>query len=162
MAEEFHPDLTIDKNNIDGEWIKQAGLYDQYATEHSKKLAEKDHCWLEKRTLKAKLYKETKEQFELDGKKITEAALDAEIRNNTEYQDISAKLINLEEEVNLLDAKKWALVAKKDALDHIDDIQINVSDTNKKISEAVENKQAESVELDIKQRQQLNIKRRSN
>ena len=160
MAEEFHPDVTINKDDLDGEWIRQAGLYDQYATEHSKKLAEKDHCWLEKRTLKAKLYKEAKEQFELDGKKITEAALDAEIRNNIEYQNISAKLINLEEEVNLLDAKKWALVAKKDALDHIDDININVADTSKKINEAVENKQAESIELDIKQRQKLNLKRR--
>lgn len=159
MTEVFHPDLIINKEDIDGEWIRQAGLYDQYSTQYAIKLAEKDHCWLAKRTLKAKLYKETKEQFELDGKKITEAALDAEIRNNVEYQEISAKLINLEEEANLLDAKKWALVAKKDALDHIDDININVADTSKKINEAVENKQKESVELDIKQRQRLNIKK---
>ena len=158
MTEEFHPDIAINKDDLDGEWIKQAGLYDQYATAYAKKLAEKDHCWLSKRTLKAKLYKETKEQFELDGKKITEAALDAELRSKVEYQEISVKLIELEEEVNLLDAKKWALVAKKDALDHIDDI--NVANTGKRINEAVENKQAESIELDIKQRQKLNLKRR--
>lgn len=156
MAEEFHPDVTIDKEDLDGEWIKQAGLYDQYATQYAIKNAEKDRIWLEKRNLKAKLYKEIKEQLELDGKKITEAAIDAELRSKQEYQEISAKLINLEEEVNLLDAKKWALIAKKDALDHLDHISINVLD---RINEAVENKQKESVELDIKHRQKLNLKR---
>ena len=159
MAEEFHPDVTINKDDLDGEWIRQAGLYDQYASAYSKKLAEKDKVWLCKRTLKATLYKSIKEQFELDGKKITEAAIDAELRSKAEYQEISLKLINLEEEVNLLDAKKWALVAKKDALDHIDDININVANTGKRINEAVKNKQAESIELDLKQRQKLNLKR---
>lgn len=156
MTEEFHPDVTIDKEDLDGEWIKQAGLYDQYATQYAIKNAEKDRIWLEKRNLKAKLYKEIKEQFELDGKKITEAVIDAELRSKQEYQEISEKLIDLEEEVNLLDAKKWALIAKKDALDHLDHISINISD---RINEAVENKQKESIELDIKQRQKLNLKR---
>ena len=158
MTEEFHPDIAINKDDLDGEWIKQAGLYDQYATAYAKKLAEKDKISLDKRTLKATLYKSIKEQFELDGKKITEAAIDAELRSKVEYQEISVKLIELEEEVNLLDAKKWALVAKKDALDHIDNI--NVANTGKRINEAVENKQAESIQLDIRQRQKLNLKRR--
>ena len=160
MTEEFHPDIAINKDDLDGEWIKQAGLYDQYATAYAKKLAEKDKISLDKRTLKATLYKSIKEQFELDGKKITEAAIDAELRSKVEYQEISVKLIELEEEVNLLDAKKWALIAKKDALDHIDDININVANTGKRINEAVENKQAESIQLDIRQRQKLNLKRR--
>lgn len=155
----YEGDVKINQDDMDGEWIKQPALYVYWATKYAEALAVKDRIWLEKRILKANLYKNAKAISEGTGKKITDTGIDAEIRSSPEYKEISLKLIDAEEEVNKLDAIKWALQNKMKALENLsktDEAGFNMKDS---FSEEIKSKVENSIEQDKEARKNLKLRK---
>ena len=166
MAElNYEEDVVVGKN-LDDEWIRQPGLYAYWSIKYAEALARKDRIWLDKKVLIAELYKKVKSDAEADGKKITDKGIESEIRSTLEYREVSSKLIDAEEEVNKLDAVKWAMEQKKKSLENLsrDDsvgyhMPNDYSDTKTNTDMAIERKNKQSVEQDIQVRKNLKINR---
>lgn len=160
MDFDYKNDVAIDQNDLDSEWIKQAGLYAHWAGLYAKALAKKDLVWLEKKILKAQLYKKFKLESETSGKKPTENAVDAEVHSSDEYKEVSNRLIDEEEIVNILDSIKWAMEQKKKALENLSRDQgkaYNMPDgySRDRREDAIERKNQESEKIDREQRKQI-------
>jgi hypothetical protein len=112
-------DFEVNAFDLDGEWLRQAMLYNKWAALAASALKYKSQIDLRRKVMKARLYKEAKERFEAVGKKPTGSDLEAEIRTNIEYTELTHQLIDAEEQVNLMDAGKWAMVEKSKALDRL-------------------------------------------
>jgi hypothetical protein len=161
----YEEDVAVGKN-LDDEWIRQPGLYANWSIKYAEALARKDRIWLDKKVLVAEQYKKVKSDVEMAGKKITDKGIEAEIRSTPEYREVSAKLIDAEEEVNKLDAVKWAMEQKKKSLENLsrDDsvgyhMSSGYSDPTSNTDRAVERKNQQSIEQDVEIRKGLKINR---
>ena len=112
-------DFEVDQLDLDGEWLRQAQLYNDWASKAATALKKQNQIYLQRKIMKARLYKAAKEKFEAVGKKPTGADLEAEVRTDKEYAEISQQMIDAEEQAGLADAGKWALVEKSKALDRL-------------------------------------------
>ena len=118
-GENMENDFEINEMDLDGEWLRQPALYDMWARLAARAQKERSQIDLQRKILKAKLYKETKERFEMSGKKPTGADLEAEVRTSVEYAELSQALIDAEEKVGQMEAGKWAMVEKSKSLDRL-------------------------------------------
>ena len=117
---DFEKDSTIDKYNLDLEWEKQPQLYGKYAKAHAKAIAERDRIWQKRKVTKAEQMLSILNFYNDQGiKKPTDPALDAEIRTSKEHKQVSEELIDANEKVALMDAAKWAMQQKRDALENM-------------------------------------------
>jgi hypothetical protein len=114
-------DFNINPLDLDGEWLRQAALYNQYAGLTARAIKTRDTCDLQKKIVLAQIYTEIKNKLETEGKKATEAALDALVKLDPRYEQTSKELIDAEEQVNLMEADKWSLEHKKKALEKLCD-----------------------------------------
>jgi len=150
----YKPDLEIKENDLDGEWIKQAGLFAHWVEKWANKLKEKDLVWLEKKTTKARLFKEAKIALTENGKLPSDTRCEVEVHAHPDYREVSERLIALEEDVNILDGVKWAFEQKKKSLDRLSDARDrersmpdgHSSPTRR--DDAIERKNQESEEID--------------
>lgn len=167
---DFENDINVNMNDLDGEWIRQPALYTHWSIKYAEALAKKDKIWLVKRVLKARLYKKAKEEAEVTKKKKTDTGIEAEIRSNPAYEEISLKLIEAELVVNKLNAIKWGMVQKSDSLENVsrdDSIGYNMPDGKKELAgqsnnhreDAVKRTNKQSVEQDKEMRKGLKINR---
>jgi len=167
MERNIHPDLQINENDLDGEWLRQAGLYDYWCEQWAIALKEKDEIWLEKKILKATLFKEARINLTENGKTPSDNRCDVEVHADPRYKDVSLRLINLEEKVNKLDGRKWAFEQKKKSLEQLSDSadrRKNMTDgyagvrkdANDYKTEAVERRNLESEEIDRAHRARIN------
>jgi hypothetical protein len=116
----IRPEFGIDRNNLDDEWIKNPGFYSYYAEQVAEATKLKDEIWLEKRILKATLYKKYRQEItDRDGKAPSDTRVDADVHADPSYKDVSLRLIEAEYQVNLLDGFKWATISKEKSLDHL-------------------------------------------
>lgn len=112
-------DFEVNETDLDGEWLRQAVLYNKWAGLSAKAIKNQAVLHLQRKILKASLYKSAKEAFEKVGKKPTGADLESEVRTNKEYEELSLKLIDAEEQTNLMDGAKWSMVEKGKALERL-------------------------------------------
>lgn len=113
MAElDYQDDVKINRNDLDGEWAKQAGLYAYWVDLYAEELRKKDKIWLEKKVLKAVLFKEARLKLTENGKAPSDGRCEVEVHADPRYEEVSLRLIDAEAIVNKLDAVKWALVEK--------------------------------------------------
>ncbi|MDD5053487.1 MAG: hypothetical protein PHO27_12200 [Sulfuricurvum sp.] len=149
---DYKGDVEINENDLDGEWIKQASLYANWAVRYAKELRLKDIIWLKKKVLKATLYNKYRVELTVNDKAPTDTRVDSAVRSDAEYEKVSLELIDTEARVNELDAIKWAMEHKKKSLDRLSENQdkaFNMPDGYKERREkAIQHKQEESEELD--------------
>jgi hypothetical protein len=112
-------DFAINENDLDGEWLRQAALYNYWAGLAAKALNKQNMIDLQRKIMKAELYKEAKERAEKQGKKPTGADLEADLRTHKEYERLSMDLIAAQEHTDLMEAGKWAMVEKGKSLDRL-------------------------------------------
>lgn len=117
-------DFEVLQGDLDGEWIRQAQLYKDWADRAASAMKAQAKLHLQRKILKARLYKDAKVKLanlpgSKEGKEPTGAAIEAEIRTSKEYEEISLQLIDAEEQTSLMDAGKWAMVEKSKALDRL-------------------------------------------
>lgn len=113
-------DFVVNQNDLDGEWLRQAQLYDDYARAYARAIKARDAIHLERKILLANMYKRAKEVLaKASTKEPTAASIEAEVRSSPEYESISKRLIDADEAVNLADADKWAMVDKRVSLEQL-------------------------------------------
>lgn len=112
-------DFEVNASDLDGEWLRQAMLYNKWAGFAASAVTIRSQIDLKRKIMKARLYKEAKERFEAAGKKPTGSDLEAEVRTNKEYHDLTQELIDAEERVSLMDAGKWSMIEKSKSLDRL-------------------------------------------
>jgi len=112
-------DFDINENDLDGEVLRQAALYNQWVGLAATASKQQKQIYLRRKILKAKLYKEAKEKFEQVGRKPTGADLESEVRTNPEYARVSQELIDAEEKYDIIDGGKWSMVEKGKSLERL-------------------------------------------
>lgn len=121
---DYKRDVEINENNLDAEWIRQAGLYAHWAVRYAEELALKDRIWLQKKILKARKAKEYRlALMNQDGKAPSDNRVDIEVHADSEYEAVSIRLIEAEERVNMLDEIKWAMVQRLSSLERLSKAQ---------------------------------------
>lgn len=93
--EQFEKDVVIG-SDLNASFRDQGSLFAHYATLHRQALEQVAQKKLMAEVKKSVLYKEIRETFEKDGKKITEALLEAEINSNRDYIGVRMELIKAE------------------------------------------------------------------
>ncbi len=163
-AFDYKQDVEVNENDLDGEWIRQAALYANWAVQYAKELRLKDIVWLRKKVLKATLYNKYREELTINDKAPTDTRVDSAIHADPSYEKVSLELIDAEARVNELDAIKWAMEHKKKSLDRLSENQdkaFNMPDGYKsKREKAINHKQDESEELDRIARREMKEKMR--
>lgn len=124
MSESQENDFLINERDLDGELLRQAVLYNKWAGLTASALKKQAQLHLKRKILKAELYKEAKIKLanmpgSKEGKEPTGAAIEAEVRMNPEYRNISEQLIDAEEQTALMEAGKWSMVEKSKSLDRL-------------------------------------------
>jgi hypothetical protein len=156
---DYKQDVQVNENDLDGEWIRQAALYANWAVQYARELRLKDIIWLKKKVLKATLYNKYRLKLTDNDKAPTDTRVDASVRADPEYEKVSLELIDAEARVNELDAIKWAMEHKKKSLDRLSENQdkaANMPDGYKsKRERIIDCKQDESEELDILARKEM-------
>jgi len=117
-------DFDINEMDLDGEWLRQPGLYEMWARLSARAQKERARIHLKRKIMKARLYKEAKVKLSSlpgskEGKEPTGAAIEAEVRTSKEYEEVSLELIDAEEKASLMDAGKWSMIEKGKALDQL-------------------------------------------
>jgi hypothetical protein len=116
----MNSDFEINQNDLDGEWLRQAQLYDDYARAYARAVKERDGIHLDRKITMARLYKEAKDKLaKAGGKDPTAVSIEAEVRTTAEYEEISRRLINADETVHIAEANKWAMVDKRVSLEQL-------------------------------------------
>ena len=158
-ALDYQDDVKVNRNDLDSEWAKQAGLYAYWVDRYAEELRKKDKIWLEKKVLKAKLFKEARLKLTENGKAPSDGRCDVEVHADPRYEEVSLRLIEAEAIVNKLDGAKWALVEKGKSL------LILSRDSNKSYhmedsysslqNEAIGKKMDESEQIDMAYRRRI-------
>jgi len=112
-------DVNINRNNLDAEWAKRPANYNYWCEQFARELRKKDEIWLEKKVLKAVLFKEARVKLTENGKAPSDTRCDVEVHADPRYRDVSARLIIAEERVNILSGIKWSLVEKGKSLEEL-------------------------------------------
>jgi hypothetical protein len=112
-------DTNVNENDLDGEWLRQSGLYSYWSRMWARELKLKDKIWLRKKILKAQLYKKHRLLLIVEGKAPSDSRVDNEVHADPEYEKVSIELIDAEERVNALDSIKWAMEQKKKSLEQL-------------------------------------------
>lgn len=109
-------DLFIDENNLNDEFVRQAGNFAWYAVLAAEAESYRDKLKFELEVLEADLDKQVREELELRGEKITEKVVSAEILKKQEYRDKKQDLLEAARQLGIMKAVKEGLVQKKDML----------------------------------------------
>lgn len=112
----YKQDLTINKEDLDEECIRQPVLFDLHAQKLIPLYKERDSLKLAIEQLAAQLDGIIRESASAEGKKLTEAKIQGEITNNTQYQNLNIKYINICTECKEKEAIRDAFQQKKDML----------------------------------------------
>ena len=117
---DYLDDIRIDESALDVEWLRQASLTFQYGTHQAKMKRIVDRKKEELDLVKADLDKKIRskpEHYKID--KITEAAIQATILQQEDYQEINSELIDARYELEIASAALRALEQKKSALENL-------------------------------------------
>ena len=117
---DYLDDIRIDESALDVEWLRQASLTFQYGTHQAKMKRIVDRKKEELDLVKADLDKKIRsnpENYKID--KITEAAIQATILQQEDYQEINSELIDARYELEIASAALRALEQKKSALENL-------------------------------------------
>ena len=118
---ELRSNFIPNENDLHNEWLMQAQQYYDWAKMLGKAKRKRNDLDLERKIIKARLYKESKLKLTAanGGKAPTGADLESEVRSSPEYKSISEQLIIAEEEVDLMDAGKWAMNRFEKSLEEV-------------------------------------------
>lgn len=116
---DFKNDIVIDEFNLDSEWKKQPRLFLQISEEAQKADLSYKKAKENVEVVKAKLYKSIKTEMLEEGEKVTEKALENEILIHDDYHEAFDKMLQRQNEAQLLKAGVLAFEQKKSALENM-------------------------------------------
>lgn len=114
----YYQELKINKFQLEEEWIQQSEKAMYWGEQAAIAQREYEDIELEKKIIKAKLYKKYRSELEEKGK-VTDAMIEAYIRTDVEYKKVSDKLIVAKENAAVMDGAKWSFMMRKNSLEKI-------------------------------------------
>ena len=156
----YQEDIFLDSDELDKEWIKQSSLYLKYSSLHADAIAERDKCKEELEVVKAEILVDLQSNFDNYGfdKKPTDSVAKSYIETEKEVIAFNKKLIELNKDVNILQAARAALDHKKKALENLTTLW--VQNWHAEPKEGVFNKGYESELFQRKQTRELKSNKR--
>jgi hypothetical protein len=154
MSEErnYYEELKINKFQLEEEWIQQSEKAMYWAERAATAQREYEDVELERKILKAELYKKYRRNLEEEKVKVTDTMIEAFIRTDPEYKEISEKLIAAKENASVMDSAKWNFMTRKNSLEKIQEgIITGLFSDPRDINQADYEKQREA----IKQRRKI-------
>jgi hypothetical protein len=122
---EFEVDTTIDKDNLEDEWVKQADLYEKYAEKanyfYNQYNSLKNHytvCRAEEEMLVRTGEKDI-------GCKITDKALSAHLDQEPELVKLNKEVAEAKYEYEMYNSAVFAMEHKKRALEYLTKLTLN-------------------------------------
>jgi len=115
----YAEDLTIDKNSLDNEWIKQPYLYMQYAEAYAQADYEKQKIKEKMDIIKAQADKRAREQIIIEGDRITESKVSSLILLDEEYRNACTNFNEKSLETAVIGAAVKAMEHKKKSLEKL-------------------------------------------
>jgi len=116
---DYYEELQINKFKLEEEWIQQPEKAMYWAERAAIAQREYEDLELKKKITKAKLYKKYRSEFEKEKIKVTDTMIDAFVRTDPEYEEISNKLIAAKENASVMDSAKWNFMTRKNSLEKI-------------------------------------------
>jgi hypothetical protein len=116
---EYKSDVEIDRDSLEGEWEKQAGLYMHYALKHADAIQERDSVQENIGTCEADLDQQIRQEVLEKGEKTTEKAIANRIKVNKEMVALNEKLIKANHKINVIQSVVRSLEHKKKALENL-------------------------------------------
>lgn len=114
----YYQELKINKFQLEEEWIQQSEKAMYWGEQSAIAQREYEDIELEKKIIKAKLYKKYRSELEDKGK-VTDTMIEAYIRTDVEYKKVSDKLIVAKENAAVMDGAKWSFMMRKNSLEKI-------------------------------------------
>lgn len=114
----YYQELKINKFQLEEEWIQQSEKAMYWGEQAAIAQREYEDIELEKKIIKAKLYKKYRSELEEKGK-VTDAMIESYIRTDVEYKKVSDKLIVAKENAAVMDGAKWSFMMRKNSLEKI-------------------------------------------
>jgi hypothetical protein len=111
----YEDDIKIDRENLDGEFLKQPQLVFQYCKLEADAIQERDKLKEELKITEAALF----EKIQNSGEKITVSATQAKVDMSDERVKVVAKLIGAEHNLNILQGVIKAFDHRKSALENL-------------------------------------------
>jgi len=115
----YYQELRINKFQLEEEWIQQPERAMYWGERAAAAQREFEDIELERKITKAKLYKKYRTQLEEEKIKVTDTMIEAYIRTDDEYKEISNKLIAAKENASVMDGAKWNFMTRKNSLEKI-------------------------------------------
>lgn len=116
--------LIIDKDNLDQMWVEQPQVYNEIAERVALEMSRRDEAKNELKDLEAQIDSELREDAEADfqkngTKKPTETALKNMMREDKRWKKANETQLDLEKNVNLLQARQTAFQQRRYALENL-------------------------------------------
>ncbi len=153
---DYIDDLKINENDLESEWISQAGKYMFYADQWAKAVLVRDTAKIKAEYTYAKLDTEIRGNWnKYFDSKPTEGAIKGKIIQHDDYQDSQKHLVECNEDVNVYYGCKVAFDHRKTALQSLVQIRLSgfhAEPRNIHRDKAIKNKDEEEVKTDNKRR----------
>jgi hypothetical protein len=115
----YYDELKINKFQLEEEWIQQSERAMYWSERAATAQREFEDIELERKITKARLYKTYRNRLESEKDKVTDTMIEAYIRTDDEYKEISNKLIAAKENASVMDGAKWNFMTRKNSLEKI-------------------------------------------
>jgi len=116
---DYFSELKINKYALDQEWENQAERAMYWARQSAIAFREYQEIEMDRKIIKAKLYKKYRLQLENEVAKVTDVMIDAHVRTDPEYRKATEKLIAAKEISTIMEDVRWNFVTRKTALENI-------------------------------------------
>jgi len=123
--EEYQDLLKIDKHSLDMELVEQAEIYNQTAQEYANAVSVRDAAYQTMKETYSECYTIIRKEADEDGRKVTEAILDNEIKVNENYTNTVDEWLKAKEEADNMQALKDSFEQRSRMLTRLVDLYIS-------------------------------------
>lgn len=121
---DYKKDLTIDKNNLDGEWEQQPLLFAKWAELAVEAAFDRDRAKQNLDVVRATLDQKVRMTAAATNEKITEAAITNKIILSSEYQEAEQQVIEAIKNLGILNVARESFDHRKKALEKETDLYL--------------------------------------
>jgi urease accessory protein UreF len=119
---DYMQDLTIDKDQLDEEWLKQPSIFMLYAEQAALAEDARDRAKRAAEVIAAKADQEIREKAALEGEKLTEAKVATRVATHPEVEEAERRVLETNKNAKILGAAVRAFDQRKKALEKLCDL----------------------------------------
>jgi hypothetical protein len=116
---DYMQDLTIDKDQLDDEWLKQPSIFMLYAEQAALAEDARDRAKRSAEVIAAKADQAIREKAALEGEKLTEAKVATRVATHPEVEEAERRVLETNKDAKILGAAVRAFDQRKKALEKL-------------------------------------------